>query len=244
MEITTIVNRDKSSRAILSEAHNLVVTNIKNSMFIRGISIEDNITRSSISKRDRNTVISHGTSVASLPVLAIDEISTISESRPEQPGNESRAISDGGNSLVRAHTLADTGPSAGGLGVSDIFTTVNGPHGSSDNSLSILGNIARATGRSGWLRIAAGGDSANGGAANDIDVGDPAGSSIETDLSPPVIRVALGIDVATLCLADGVLVGLGDRSDDTVVGGGTRADVDTISPDSDAGGMSGESEGD
>jgi len=241
--VTTIVNGDEFSRSILSEADNLVVSNIKNSVLISTTAIKDNITRSGISKRDGSTVTSHSASVASPPVLAIDEIVAISESRPEQPGNESGAISDGGNTLVRADTLADTGPSAGGLGVGNVFSTVNSPHSSSDDSLTIGGNIAgtRAARRSGGglgsrLRggATASGNSSNSSATDEVNVGNPTGFSVNVDLSPPAVGVALGIDSFALLLADGVDVGLGNRSDDGAAGGRSSTDVDTVSPDSDA----------
>jgi len=218
MEISTVVNRNKSSRAVLSEAHNLIVSNIKGSVIIRSAAIKDDIAGSSISKRDRNTMISHSTGVASLPVLAIDEIVAISESRPVQPGHKRTAISNRGNSAIRADTLADTGPSAGGLGIVDELFAVDGPHGSSGDSLTVLSDVARATGRSGWLRIVTNGDSSDSCAADNEDVGNPAGSSVVTDLSPPVVRVALRVDIVALLLADGVLIGLRDRSDDSTVG--------------------------
>jgi hypothetical protein len=242
VEIATIVNGDEFSRSILSKADNFVVSNIKNSVLISTTTIKDNITGSGVSKRDGSTVTSHSASVASLPALTIDEIVAITESRPEQPGNESRAISDGGNSLVRADTLADTGPSAGGLGVGDVFSTVNSPHSSSDNSLTIGGNVAgtSATRRSGSRlgsglrsRATASGDSSDGSATDEEDVGNPTGSSVKVDLRPPAVGVALGADSFALLLADGVDVGLRDGSDDAAAGGRTSTDVDTVSPDSD-----------
>jgi hypothetical protein len=242
VEIATIVNGDEFSRSILSKADNLVVSNIKNSVLISTTTIKDNITGSGVSKRDGGTVTSHSASVASLPALTIDEIVAISESRPEQPGNKSRAISDRGNSLVRADTLADTGPSAGGLGVGDVSTTVNSPSSSSDDSVTSGGDIARtsATRRSGSglgsrlrSRATASGNSSDGSATDEEDVGNPTGSSVKVDLRPPAVSVALGADSFALLLADGVDVGLRDGSDDAAAGGRTSTDVDTVSPDSD-----------
>jgi hypothetical protein len=240
--VASIVNRKKLSRSVGSETDDLVVTNIKGSMIISATAIKNNITRSGLSKGDRSTVTSHSTSVTSLPTLTVDEIVAISESRPEQPGNKSRAISDRGNSLVRADTLADTGPSAGGLGVGDVSTTVNSPSSSSDDSVTSGGDIARtsATRRSGSglgsrlrSRATASGDSSDGSATDEEDVGNPTGSSVKVDLRPPAVGVALGADSFALLLADGVDVGLRDGSDDAAAGGRTSTDVDTVSPDSD-----------
>jgi len=242
VEIATVVNGDEFSRSVLSEADNLVVTNIKNSMFISATAIKDDITGSGISKGNGSSVTSHSASVTSSPALSIDEIVAVSESRPEQPGNESRAISDGGNTLVRADTLADTGPSAGGLRVGNVFSTVNSPHSSSDDSVTIGGNIARArstrrlgSGLGSRSGATADGNSSDGRATNEIDVGNPTGSSIKVNLSPPVVSDAVDADGFALLLADGIGTGLGDGSDDSVAGAGTSADVDTISPDSDGG---------
>jgi len=145
MIITTIVNRQKFSRAVSSKTDNLVVSNIKSSMMIRMASIKDNVTGPGLSKRDRSTVTSHRTSVASLPVLAINEIFAISKSTPVQPRHKGAAISNVGNSLIRAGFLGDTRPSASALRVVDVFSTAVGPHSSIDDSLTSRRNFAWRT---------------------------------------------------------------------------------------------------
>jgi hypothetical protein len=215
MEVTTVVNGNIESRSVLSETDDVVVSDVEGGVVIRSLAVEDNVTGSSVSEGNGGTVVAHSTSVTSRPILAIDEIISLSESTPVEPRNERTAISNRGNSAVGADTVVDTGPSAGALGIGDVLLAVDSPHSGSDDSLTVGGNVAGTRTRGLGLGLGTGlglrgragtrasGNASNSLATNNINVRNPTRSTVEVDLGPPVVGDTLSVDHTALLLADG-----------------------------------------
>jgi len=249
VEVATVVNGNIESRSVLSITDDVVVSDVEGDVVIRSIAVEDEITRSSVSEGNGSTVVTHSTSVTSRPVLAIDEIISFTESTPVEPRNERTAISNRGNSAVRAHTAVDTGPSAGALGIADVLLAVDSPHSGSDDSLTVGGNVTRARARGLGLRSRLGsragtasGDASNSLATNNVNVRNPTRSTVEVNLGPPVVGDTFSDDIAALLLADGTKGGGSYGSNDGVASRRTRTDINSVSPDFDGGSVGGQGE--
>jgi len=247
--VTSVVNGNIESRSVLSITDDVVVSDVDGNMLIGSLTVEDEITGSGVSEGNGSTVVAHSTSVTSRPVLAIDEIVTLSESTPVEPSSERTAISNRGNSAVRANTAVDTGPSAGALGIADVLLAVDSPHSGSGDSLTVGGNIAgtRARGlrgiRLGGRAGTAGGDTSNSLATNNVNVRNPTRSTVEVDLGPPVVGDTFSIDHTALLLANGTKGGDSDGSNDGISSRRTRTDINSVSPDLDGGSVGGQGEG-
>jgi hypothetical protein len=248
MEVTTVVNGNIESRSVLSETDDVVVSDVEGGVVIGSLAVEDDVTGSSVSEGNGSTVVAHSTSVTSRPILAIDEIISLSESTPVKPRNERTAISNRGNSAVGTDTVVDTGPSAGALGIADVLLAVDSPHSGSDDSLTVGGNVAGTRTRGLGLRLGlrgragtrASGNASNSLATNNVNVRNPTRSTVEVDLGPPVVGDTLSVDHAALLLADGTKGGDTYGSNDGIASRRTRADINSVSPDLNGGSACGQ----
>jgi len=131
VQVASVVNASETSRAVLTEFDDLVVSDVHGSMANSGVAIKDNITRLSMSSGDSNTVAGLSTSVTSSPLFTIEEVSSLTESTPVEPGDESTAVSEGRNALMGADMLLDTRPTRGALSVRNVFARFGSPQSSS-----------------------------------------------------------------------------------------------------------------